>query len=190
MQAPPIDSQEGLSDLELVKMTQNGDQEAFGQLYDRYMPKVYKKVWYSIPEQDVEDVAQDIFIEVMKSLKSFRSESKFTTWLWTITKRQIADYYRSKKWKEQQAQVETEISELDILDTHNPATETLDDMIMLRKAMKSLPTHYQEIIYLRFIDGLKFHELAEVIGKSFEGTKSLFRRAVAELQTTMGAENG
>lgn len=126
----------------------------------------------------------------MKSLKSFRGDSKFTTWLWTITKRQIADYYRSRKWKERQAEASEDISDLNIISTINPGVENLDDIIIVRNAIKKLPNHYQEIIYLRFIDGLKFSEIAIEIKKSNEATKSLFRRAISELQNIIGTNYG
>ena len=57
---------------------------------------MYKRVRFVIPEEDVEDITQEIFIAVMKSLKSFRYEARFSTWLRTLVNRQVADYYRRR----------------------------------------------------------------------------------------------
>ena len=57
----------------------------------------------------------------------------------------------------------------------------VDDEIILRQALHRLPENYQEILMLRFAEGLQFDEIAQINGQSLEATKSLFRRAVASL---------
>jgi RNA polymerase sigma-70 factor (ECF subfamily) len=172
------------SDEELVRAAQSGALEAFTALYERYLSVVYRRVHYKVPEQDVEDVTQEIFIKVMKSLKQFRYEAQFSTWLRTLTNRQIADYYRKRK------QPETHLNP-DILH-HNLAQnstphhaddlENIHDMVVLQGAFRQLPVNYQEILLLRFVDCLKFIEIAQLQGQSLEATKSLYRRAVAMLR--------
>ena len=68
---------------------------------------------------------------------------------------------------------------LPISPVHN--TKGLDDLILIRQALKELPEHYQEVILLRFAEGLKFNEIAQIQGQSLEATKSLYRRAIAAL---------
>jgi RNA polymerase sigma-70 factor (ECF subfamily) len=82
------------SDEELVRSAQQGRQEAFNLLFERHLPLVYNRVRYTVPEQDAEDVTQEVFIAAMRSLGNFRGESQFSTWLRTLTNRQVADYYR------------------------------------------------------------------------------------------------
>lgn len=176
------------SDEELVRAAQGGGLEAFDLLYERYFPFVYRRVRYVAPPDDVEDITQEIFIAVARSLKSFRYEARFSTWLRTLVNRQVADYYRERKpaslsldgpnpttpgpenWLEMEAR---------------PAEDGLsktDDQIILRQALQKLPPHYREIILLRFADGLRFEEIAQFQCQSLEATKSLFRRAIASLQ--------
>ena len=173
-------------DTELVKLAQQGNQDAFGALYNKYLPTVYKRVWFSIPHQDVEDVTQEIFIAAIKSIASFRYEAQFSTWLRTITNRQIADYYRSRRWKASQSEFEIETIETNKMPALITNQENIDEIIHLRRELINLPEHYREIILLRFVDGMKFKEIAQVLGKSMEATKSLFRRAISELRTSMG----
>jgi DNA-directed RNA polymerase specialized sigma24 family protein len=62
----------------------------------------------------------------------------------------------------------------------------LDDAIVIRKAMRALPDDYQDILLLRFAEGLQFNQIAQMRGQSLEATKSLFRRAIAALRRQMG----
>ena len=172
------------SDEELIRAAQAGAADAFGALYERYLSLVYKRVQYVIPEHDVDDVTQEIFIAVMRSLDSFRYEARFSTWLRTVVNRHVADYYRSRN---------PEALSLDADDSDNErfptmgklsgtgAMDGLEERILLRQALRDLPEHYREIILLRFADGLQFDEIAGVQRQSLEATKSLFRRAMTAL---------
>ncbi len=158
---------------ELVQAAQRGVLGAFTTLYEYYFPIVYKRVCYIVPEEDVEDVTQEIFIAAIRSLKGFRGDAKFGTWLRTITSRQIAGYYRSRR------QPEVPISE----NMHAvQGTVTSDETIVLKQALRMLPKPYREILLLRFAENMPFHEIARLQGRSLESTKSFFRRAVAALQ--------
>ncbi len=177
-----------LSDEELIRAAQEGRVEAFDLLYQRYFPLVYRRVRYVVPQDEVEDITQEIFIDVAHSLKSFRYEARFSTWLRTLVNRQVADYYRGRK--------PASLS-LDGTGSHNLEHEYLretdapqardglggaDNHIILRQALQKLPSHYREIILLRFADGLRFEEIARLQCQSLEATKSMFRRAIASLQ--------
>lgn len=181
------------SDHELIRSAQQGNHEAFNVLYERYLPVVYRRVCYVIPETDVEDVTQEVFIAVVRSLKNFRFEAQFTTWLRTLVNRQVADYYRKRK-----AQYDTAVS-IDAMEEEDHQDIRLsidddpvgrDDLIVMRQALRSLPENYQEIIMLRFVDGLQFDEIARVQGVSLEAAKSLFRRAIAALNKRIQANDG
>ncbi len=173
------------SDEVLVRLAQQGNRDAFTSLYERYLPIVYKRVRYAVPERDVEDVTQDIFIAVLRSLGSFKGDALFSTWLRTLTKRRVADYYRRKNPAGHELDVD--LGEADDLIGEEPTSPgSLDDAIAIRKAMRGLPEDYQEIVLLRFAEGLQFNEIAQLRGQSLEATKSLFRRAIAALRRQMG----
>lgn len=171
------------TDEELVRAAQAGIPEAFDALYERYLPVVYRRVRVVIPPDDVEDVTQEVFIAAMRSLKGFRGQARFSTWLRTLVNHKVADYYRSRKNPEpnlsQFGEDEPDrLSLLSVLDN----TDYLDDCIVLRRALNDIPPHYREIILLRFAEGLQFDEIAVLQGVSLEATKSLFRRSIAALQ--------
>lgn len=178
------------SDLELIQAAQRGDQGAFDILYDRYLPMVYNRVRFTVPESDVEDVTQEIFIGVLRSLRGFKGDARFSTWLRTLVNRRVADYYRSRNPAE--TELGTDLSEADPVVTGlyvSANTGAIDDKIMLRRALNALPEAYREVLVLRFVEGLQFNEIAEERGQSLEATKSLFRRAVAALRKQIEQPN-
>ena len=167
------------SDELLIRQFKDGNSNAFNELYQRHLTGVYKRVRYLIPEQDVEDVTQEVFIAVLKSLPSFRGEAQFGTWLRTLTNNKIAEYYRKRNRKREAPQVPLNDA---LRYTEGNTTKVMEERIMLRKALSQIPDSYQEIILLRFAEGLQFNEIAELNGQHLEATKSLFRRAVAALR--------
>jgi RNA polymerase sigma-70 factor, ECF subfamily len=169
------------SDEHLVKQAQTGDREAFLTLYNRYLKKVYNRVKSRIPPQDAEDVTQDIFIAVARSLPNFEQRSRFNTWLYTIVNRQIADYYRRYYRTNENLSVSLEAQEEEGIEIAVSDDENVDEKVLLQQALQELPENYQEIILMRFADGLSFAEIAEARKQTLEATKSLFRRAIQAL---------
>lgn len=173
------------SDEELARGAQLGDREAFFALYERYLKRVYNRVKSKVPPQDVEDVTQEVFVAVVRSLDRYEQRARFNTWLYTIVNRQIADFYRRRQRKEAPAPVELD----SLLGDGPPAPHDdnqRDDQAQLRQALDQLPEHYREVILLRFADGLSFAEIAEHRSQSLEAVKSLYRRALQALREQMG----
>jgi len=167
------------SDELLIKQFKDGNSNAFNELYQRHLSGVYKRVRYMVPEQDVEDTTQEVFIAALKSLSSFRGEAQFGTWLRTLTNYKIAEYYRKRGRKREAPQTPFD----DACDHSDGNTANgMEERIALRKALQQIPAQYQEVLLLRFVEGLQFSEIAELNGQHLEATKSLFRRAVCALR--------
>lgn len=180
---------DNLTDEELAHSAKMGNQDAFALLYERFLGTVYARVRFKIPETDVEDVTQEVFIAALKSLNGFRGQSKFSTWIRTITNRKIVDYHRSRMV------AQTEHSDFEtIITTNNPNQQSelikrQDDLSSIQAALVQLPQNYQNILLMRFVDDMPFGEIARQNGQSLEATKSLFRRSVAALSEKMEQEN-
>ncbi len=178
------------TDNALIRMAKTGSLEAFSSLYERYLPMVYSRVRYTVPESDVEDVTQEIFIAMMKSLRSFKGNAQFSTWLRTLVNRRVADYYRKRN--SAQMELAVDVSEADPSLpglSVGSSTGLSDDRIMLRRALRELPEAYQEVLMLRFVEGMQFREIARERGQSLEATKSLFRRSIAALRKQIEQSN-
>ena len=171
-----------VSDEHLIQRFKQGDLDSFGPLYERYLQAVHNRVRYVVPEADVEDVTQEVFIAVLKSLRTFRGESQFSTWLRTLTNYKVAEYYRRRNRK--QDPPESPIAEAELLSDGSNSLQ-LEERIALRKALTAMPDKYREVILLRFSDGMQFDEIAKTMGANLETTKSLFRRAVAALRKNL-----
>jgi RNA polymerase sigma-70 factor, ECF subfamily len=167
------------SDELLIQQFKDGNASAFNDLYQRHLPGVFKRVRFIVPESDVEDVTQEVFIGAFKSLASFRGEAQFGTWLRTLTNHKVAEYYRKRNRKQEVPRGQL------VEGQDHPAgntTRVMEDRIALRKAIRQLPDQYQEVILLRFAEGLQFNEIASLTGHNLEATKSLFRRAISALR--------
>ncbi len=171
--------QPAASDELLIQQFKDGRSDAFDTLYQRHLSGVYNRVRYVVPEADVEDVTQEIFLAAFKSLPSFRGEAQFGTWLRTLTNHKVAEYYRRRNRKQEAPQVPL-FEASDRGSEH--AGKTMEDQIALRKALQQISEPYREVILLRFAEGLQFHEIAALTGQNLEATKSLFRRAISALR--------
>jgi len=173
-------------DTQLASRAQQGDREAFITLYNRYLSKVYNRVKSRVPEADVEDVVQEIFIAAIRSLKGFAQRSQFNTWLYTIVNRQIADFYRKRSRTISSDQTITLDDIEQTMPTAQNSREQWDEQIVLKKALSALPEHYQEVILLRLVDQVPFAEIAGRRGQSLEAVKSLYRRAIQAIHEQIG----
>lgn len=173
------------TDEDLARRAQQGDRDAFLALYDRYVDRVYRRVNSRIPPQYAEDVTQDVFMAVLRSIQHFEHQARFSTWLYTIVNRQIADFYRRRNWHADSGAVslaEVEERSLEVMAEH----ERSDERALLQRIFVALPEHYQEVILMRFADGLTFNEIAEARGQSLEAVKSLYRRAIQAIRDAIG----
>ena len=172
------------TDEQLARQAKAGDREAFLALYNRYLSKVFNRVKSRVPPDHVEDVTQEVFIAVLRSISKFQFKSLFNTWLYTIVNRQIADFYR----KRNRSQGKVQNISLEAMDYGEPSYEhtNLDERASLQRAMNTVPDHYREVILMRFADGLSFAEIAEQREQSLEAVKSLYRRAIQAVRNQIG----
>lgn len=175
----------GTDDEYLAQRAQQGDKDAFLALYERYLGRVYNRIKSRIPAQYADDVTQEVFIAVLRSLSGFEQRSRFSTWLYTIVNRHIADFYRHRHRQEENLSLA-----LDTANCHDLATndghERGDERAIIQQALVTLPEHYQDVIFMRFADGLTFAEIAQERNQSLEAVKSLYRRAIQALRDEIG----
>lgn len=170
---------EDASDEVLIQQFKDGRKEAFDALYHRHLRGVYKRVRYVVPESDIEDVIQEIFIAALKSLPSFRGDSQFGTWLRTLTNHKVAEFYR-KRNRKQEPQVASLTEDYARTDGNPP--RMMEERVLIQRALQKLPENYREVILLRFAEELQFNEIAAAMNQNLEATKSLFRRAISALR--------
>jgi len=171
-----------VSDEYLIHQFVQGDLLAFDSLYNRHLKMVDKRVRFVVPEMDVEDVTQEVFLAVLRSLPTFRGEAQFSTWLRTLIHNKVAEYYRKRSRKKETMQVDLVYAEQT---SDHSSARSMEDRMALYSALDQLPRQYREVILLRFAEGMQFNEIAKKMKKNPEATKSLFRRALSAFRKKM-----
>jgi RNA polymerase sigma factor (sigma-70 family) len=161
----------------LVEAARAGDQAAFRQLYDHYLPLVYARVCALVPRSDAEDVTQEVILSVARSIGSFQGRCAFITWVNSIVKRRVADYYRRSSRQVPQvplAQGGDALAGNDL--------ESLEEELVVKQVLQSLPGQQREVILLRLVEELPFKEVASRLGIQIGAAKMRFYRAIAACQ--------
>jgi RNA polymerase sigma-70 factor (ECF subfamily) len=167
----------------LVELAQNGDGEAFGLLYERYVDVVYRYVYVRVGSRQLaEDLTSETFLRALRRLDSFSWQGRdIAAWFITIARNLITDNAKSARFR-------LEVSTADMLDADRraeaaPENEVLDRLRdeQLLEAVKRLKPEQAECVVLRFLQGLSLAETATVLGKSEGAVKQLQLRAVRAL---------
>ena len=184
---PIMIEKELLEEKELVERAQR-DPQAFGELYDRYYPRIYH---YILGRTACVDTAMDItsttFFKALAGLKKFRWQGvSFGAWLYRIATNEVYAHFR--KAKNEVTLLENIIhqpGEADPLVDVIEAEEELErhqEFLKIQQKLVNLPVKYQEVISLRFFENKEIHEIAEILRKP-EGTiKSLLHRGLKNLR--------
>ncbi len=169
------------SDDTLAQKARSGDRAAFEILCDRYLPVVYHRLRMKLPPGAVDDVTQEIFLAATRSIRSFRGDASFSTWLLRIAQHKIVDYYRSTGREGESAPLDAELERVG-------TSEDWREAVAVQTALEQLPEHYQVILLLRFVEDLPFNDIAQRLGISLEAAKSRYRRAVAAIAEALRTE--
>ncbi|MBO4796309.1 MAG: sigma-70 family RNA polymerase sigma factor [Verrucomicrobia bacterium] len=183
------------SDENLMIRVKNGDALAFSILMDRYKQAVINLVAYTIGDNiDSEDIAQHVFIRVYKNASNYEVRSKFTTWLFTITKNLALNEIRRRK-RHPTDSLDVVEQEEDYSKTKQyPDTKAVapDDSMMndemqkcLKAALEALPERQRLALLMFQEQGLSYEEISEILEISLASTKSLIFRARDALKKTL-----
>ncbi len=182
-----------MSDRELILSLQKGSESAFRQLVESYQNQVYNTcLGYLQNEEDAEETAQDVFIEVYRSIKSFRGDAKLSTWIYRIATTKSLELIRKQKRQKRFAFLQS-LSGNGKEFTQTPASfdhpgvqlENKENARVLFKAIKGLPENQKVAFTLHKIEGLPYQEIADVLKTSISSVESLMFRARKNLQKSL-----
>ena len=175
-----------------IKNLQKGSQTAFSQLIDAYQQKVFGTCISFVPnKEDAEDIAQEVFLEVYKSISKFKGNSKLSTWIYRIATNKCLEFIRKKNTKKRFAFMQTILGNEIPLDKTSYFTEFNHPGIVLEnkeksatifKAINTLPETQRVIFTLAKIDGKSYQEIVEITGKSLSSVESVMFRAKKALK--------
>jgi RNA polymerase sigma-70 factor, ECF subfamily len=165
----------------LINASQQGDTEAFTELYHAHVDPVYRYIYYRVGSDSVaEDLTADVFVRALESLPSFEQRSvPLLAWLYRIAHARVIDYYRRARQTRQQEDIEAvEVGVEYDLDGALMAAHRRD---VVQAALRTLNEEQQQVIILRFIEGHSLETTAELLGKTISSVKSHQYRAVRAL---------
>ena len=137
----------------------SGDEYAFKELSEPYIPMLYNYIRINVSQkEDIEDILQNVMLAVWQSLDRYSAQSSFKTWLFSIAKHKISDFYRERQSK---SILNTELPD-DIAD--NNIFKEIDDKLDLYAALSKMPEESRELIYLIFNAGLNYEEIQNLTG--------------------------
>jgi RNA polymerase sigma-70 factor (ECF subfamily) len=170
-----------LPDEELAYLARAGDRLAFDVLCDRYLSVVYNRLRVLLPPDAVDDVTQEVFIAAVRAIRRYRATATFRTWISAIARHKVADFYRTRGRQPETVELDPEMDEV-------AEHSAWQEQLLVRMALRRLPEPYQEVLLLRFAEGLPFQDVANVLDLSLEATKSRYRRAMAAMAEVLGED--
>jgi RNA polymerase sigma-70 factor (ECF subfamily) len=169
-------------ELELVRQAKSDD-EAFGQLYERYVSRIYSYVYYRTGNvRDAEDLTARIFFRAMQHIGRYEERGlPFSAWLYRIARNMVANWHRDEGRRKM-------ISLDDVShwrvgeDGPELTAELLENRATLLAAIRRLPADRQELLILKYVDRLSNAEIGEMMDRSEGAIKSLYHRTLLALR--------
>jgi RNA polymerase sigma-70 factor (ECF subfamily) len=190
-------SSSSCEDAVLIRAIQAGDMAAFDELVLKHKDRLFNLVyWFLGDYQDANDCAQETFIKVFKSIKKFRFESAFSTWLFRIAINTCKNRIKSSvyKWKKKTVSLETPngskngnpFSEI-VNGSPTPvmALEKKERMMRVQNAINSLPEEQNQVVVLRDIQGLSYQDISDITGLNLGTVKSRLARGRLALKNQL-----
>ncbi|CAM4052107.1 sigma-70 family RNA polymerase sigma factor [Flavobacterium petrolei] len=177
-----------LPDASLVKEYVAGNEDALAKLIKRHESKIYGFIYSKIPDRDItNDIFQDTFIKVIKTLKSnsYNEEGKFLPWVMRISHNLVVDHYRKTK----KMPMFRETEEFSIFSIMSDDSLTIENKIIseqvemdLKKLIEELPADQKEVLVMRMYQDMSFKEISESTGVSINTALGRMRYALMNLR--------
>ncbi len=174
----------GSDEIALIERAKRFDRAALSELYGRYAQAIYRYIYYRVGDVEAtEDLVSEVFLKVLEGIESFTYRGvPFSAWLYRIARARVADYFRQRDKRDHLPLDER------LIGVEGSPHADLEGQLKrkeLRSAIAQLTEDQQQVVILKFIEGLSNAEVAQVIDKTEGAVKSLQYRALASLQRIM-----
>jgi RNA polymerase sigma-70 factor, ECF subfamily len=166
----------------LVERVQGGDSQAFGQLYDQFVSRLYSYFYHQVQGQPVvaEDLTEEVFVKVIEKLNQYQDRGlPFAAWVFRIARNHLIDYRR--------CQPKASMALID--ECHQVPEERAErslELVLARSelanAMSGLTEKQRQVLGLRFGQGMSVLEASQIVGRSEDGVKKLQARSLQALR--------
>ena len=175
---------------ETLAHASQGDRDAFGQLYERYVERIFNYVYYRTGNlHDAEDLTARVFQRAMNHIKNYTDRGvPFSAWLYRIAHNLVANWHRDRSRKQ-----EIPLDDLPVLPAKSDHPErnlvrSQEEEALLRM-IRRLPPERQNLLILKFVEDLSNAEIGLIMGRSEGAVKSLYHRTLLSLRDQLEDQN-
>ena len=164
------------------------DKEAFGELYERYLPKIYNYVYYRVGNRhDAEDLTSKVFFRALSHIANYVDQGvPFQAWLYRIAHNLVANWHRDQGRRKIIALEDYVAGGLQS-EAPDGMAEAKDEQRQMLEAVRRLPEDRQQLLLLKFIEGLSNAEIGMIMERSEGAVKSLYHRTLLALREDLSA---
>ncbi len=179
-----------IDDDEALSKAANGDPEAFGVLYERYVGRIYTYIFYRTGNPfDAEDLTARVFFRASANIQRYRNIGvPFSAWLYRIAHNLVANWHRDRSRRQ-----EIPLDDLPVLQTKGDHPERnlvhSQEQDALLKLIRRLPAERQNLLILKFVEDMSNAEIGQIMGRSEGAVKSLYHRTLLALRDQLGDQN-
>lgn len=172
-----------LNDEVALAQAAQGDGEAFGVLYERYVGRIYNYIYYRTGNTaDAEDLTARVFYRAMRHIRNYRDRGlPFSAWLYRIAHNLVANWHRDNSRRKE---IPLDESVVGRPNGEHPEHELLrnEEKEQLLRVIRGLPEERQQLLILKFADHLTNDEIGQVMGRTEGAVKSLYHRTLIALR--------
>jgi len=169
-----------INEKKIIKDCKKGDLEKFSGLYDIYVDKIYRFIFYKTSHKETaEDLTSETFIKALKAIDRFDdNKGAFQAWLFRIARNTVIDFYRVKK---NLVNIE-DVWELGHTDNVENVLSTQDDLRKVREYLGKLTPLQREVVILRVWDNMPYKQIAEIVNITEGNCKMIFSRTIKKIR--------
>ncbi len=174
-----------LNDAMLVQLAKE-DPEAFGELYERYVTKIYNYIYYRVGDQaEAEDLTARTFFRALRKIGSYEERGlPFSAWLYRIAHNLVANWHRSQS-RRKSVQLDELIIATSDVSSPGALVEKQEAKEVLLEVIRELPEDRQQLLILKFVERMPNAKIGQVMGRSESSIKSLYHRTLKTLRSDL-----
>jgi RNA polymerase sigma-70 factor (ECF subfamily) len=175
------------SESDLISLASDGDADAFGLLYEKYIDQIYNYIYYRTSNgKDAEDICSRVFIRALKHIERYEDRGyPFSAWLYRIAHNLVVNWYRDNERSD----------EIPLAEQYPPPTidgsieeniEKQDEHAYLMSIINRLPSDRKELLILKHVEGLTNYEIGQIMDRTEGAIKALYHRTLESLRDDYG----